>query len=153
MTEAQAPNQDQDILILNAHAIDPSSGLGSSQPEPRDLLIRNGRIAAIEPPGDLKYVPAAQTIDATGLILAPGLIDVHVHLREPGQTWKETIATGTRAAAAGGFTTVVAMPNTVPVNDSVASLDWMLSPDRNPVTRLYAMPAATLGSLGEHLSD
>ena len=78
---------------------------------------------------------------------------MHVHLREPGQTWKETIATGTRAAAAGGVTTVVAMPNTVPVNDSVKTLQWMLAPERGAVVRLLAMPAATRGSLGVELTD
>jgi dihydroorotase len=138
-----------DLLILNARAIDPATGLDA----PRDLHLRDGRIAAIEPVGTLSKLSAAQTIDATGLVLAPGFIDVHVHLREPGQTWKETIATGTRAAAAGGFTTVVAMPNTVPVNDSAESLTWMLAPQREPAVRLLAMPAATLGSMGEHLSN
>ncbi len=90
----------------------------------------------------------AETIDAAGMIVAPGLVDVHVHLREPGQTYKETIATGTAAAAAGGFTTVVAMPNTVPVNDSVARLEWMLDAARGSVVKLFAMPAATIGSMG-----
>ncbi|WP_213807068.1 dihydroorotase [Granulicella sp. dw_53] len=137
----------QDLLILDARAIDPSTNLDA----PRDLLLREGRIAAIESPGALSSIKA-ETIDATGLVLSPGLIDIHVHLREPGQTWKETIATGTRAAAAGGFTTVVAMPNTVPVNDSVDSLNWMLDPARKPAIHLLAMPAATLGSLGQDLS-
>ncbi|WP_263382302.1 dihydroorotase [Granulicella arctica] len=136
-----------DLLIRNAHALDPATGLDS----PRDILIHHGRIAAIELPGILPAGP--EELDATGLTLAPGFIDIHVHLREPGQTYKETIATGTRAAAAGGFTTVVAMPNTLPVNDSVASLHWMLSPARNAAVNLCAMPAATLGSLGETLSD
>jgi dihydroorotase len=136
-------------LVHNGHIIDPASGIDA----PRDLLLRDGLIAAIDTPGALAGVEVAQTIDATGRVVAPGLIDIHVHLREPGQTWKETIATGTRAAAAGGFATVVAMPNTVPVNDSVESMHWMLSPDRKPSTRLYAMPAATLGSGGDELSD
>jgi dihydroorotase len=136
-----------DLLIRNAHAIDPSTGLDA----PRDLLVRHGRIVAIERPGTLPTGP--EELDATGIVLTPGFIDIHVHLREPGQTYKETIATGTRAAAAGGFTTVVAMPNTVPVNDSVDTLRWMLSPDRNPAIHLLAMPAATLGSLGTTLSD
>ncbi len=138
-----------DLLIRNAHLLDPSTGLDQQA----DLLIREGRISAIEDPDGFTGLEVQDTIDASGLVLAPGLIDIHVHLREPGQTWKETIATGTRAAAAGGFTTVVAMPNTLPVNDSVASLDWMLSPARNPQVHLLAMPAATLGSMGETLSD
>ena len=138
-----------ELLIRNAHLLDPATGLD----KPGDLLVRDGRIAAIEAPGGFTSLEVQDTIDAAGLILAPGLIDIHVHLREPGQTYKETIATGTRAAAAGGFTTVVAMPNTLPVNDSVASLEWMLSPDRNSLMHLLAMPAATLGSMGEALSD
>ena len=138
-----------DLLIRNARAIDPATNLDRLS----DLHIQNGRIAGIEPAGTLKALAAAETIDATGLVLSPGLIDIHVHLREPGQTWKETIATGTRAAAAGGFTTVVAMPNTIPVNDSFESMHWMLSPDRNPVVHLLAMPAATVGSLGKQLTD
>jgi dihydroorotase len=138
-----------ELLIRNAHLLDSAAGLD----KPGDLLVRDGRIAAIEAPGGFTSLEVQDTIDAAGLILAPGLIDIHVHLREPGQTYKETIATGTRAAAAGGFTTVVAMPNTLPVNDSVASLEWMLSPDRNSLVHLLAMPAATLGSMGETLSD
>jgi dihydroorotase len=119
----------------------------------RDLLLRDGRIAAVELPGILKGVAAAETIDASGMIVAPGLVDVHVHLREPGQTYKETIATGTAAAAAGGFTTVVAMPNTVPVNDSVAKMEWMVDAARGSVVKLFAMPAATVGSVGGELTD
>jgi dihydroorotase len=138
-----------DILILNGRLIDPANNIDS----PRDLLLRGGRVTAVEVPGVLRNVAAAETIDATGLVVAPGLIDVHVHLREPGQTYKETIATGTAAAAAGGFTTVVAMPNTVPVNDTVARLEWMLDAARNPAVRLFAMPAATIGSMGTELTD
>jgi dihydroorotase len=137
-----------DLVIQNGHLIDPSQQIDA----PRDLLIRDGRIEAIDKPQAFSAIEA-QRIDATGLTITPGFIDIHVHLREPGQTWKETIATGTRAAAAGGFTTLVAMPNTTPVNDSVESLAWMLSPDRKPHIHLLAMPAATLGSLGQHLSD
>jgi dihydroorotase len=137
------------VLILNGRVIDPANGLD----EARDLLLRDGKIATIDKPGSLKNVEAAETIDASGLVVAPGLVDVHVHLREPGQTYKETIATGTAAAAAGGFTTVVAMPNTLPVNDSVAGLEWMLAPERGSVVKLFAMPAATLGSMGATLTD
>jgi len=138
-----------DLLIRNARLLEPAAGFD----EPGDLLIRDGRIAALESPGGFTGLEVQDTIDAAGMVLAPGLIDVHVHLREPGQTYKETIATGTRAAAAGGFTTVVAMPNTVPVNDSVESLEWMLAPERGAQVHLLAMPAATLGSMGETLSE
>ena len=85
--------------------------------------------------------------------MAPGLIDIHVHLREPGQTWKETIATGTAAAAAGGFTTVCAMPNTVPVNDTPEWTRWMQAPERGAAVRVIPIAAATVGSLGERLTD
>jgi dihydroorotase len=134
---------------LNGRLIDPANNIDAS----RDLLLRDDRVAAVETPGAFRGVQAAEIIDAAGMIVAPGLIDVHVHLREPGQTYKETIATGTAAAAAGGFTTVVAMPNTVPVNDTVAKLGWMLEAARNPSVKLFAMPAATVGSMGEKLTD
>jgi dihydroorotase len=138
-----------DVLVLHGRLIDPASGVDDA----RDLLLRDGRVAAVEMPGALKGVQAAETIDASGMIVAPGFVDVHVHLREPGQTYKETIATGTAAAAAGGFTSVVAMPNTVPVNDSIAKLEWMLDAARGSVVKLFAMPAATIGSMGEMLTD
>ncbi len=138
-----------DLLIAGGHVVDPASGLD----QPRDILIRDGLISAVDQPGAFASVPGLQIVDAAGLVVAPGLIDIHVHLREPGQTYKETIASGTRAAAAGGFTSVVAMPNTLPVNDRLSTLGWMLDPARNPAVRLFAMPAATLGSLGSELTE
>jgi dihydroorotase len=138
-----------DILILNGRVVDPASGVDAE----RDVLLRHGRVAAVEMPGGLREVKAKETIDATGMVVAPGLVDVHVHLREPGQTYKESIKTGTAAAAAGGFTSVVAMPNTVPVNDSVARLEWMLDAARGACVKLFAMPAATFGSHGEEITD
>jgi dihydroorotase len=138
-----------DILILNGRLVDPANGVDAE----RDLLLRHGRVAAVEVQGGLKGVEAKETIDAKGMVVAPGLVDVHVHLREPGQTYKESIATGTAAAAAGGFTSVVAMPNTVPVNDSVARLKWMLDAARGACVKLFAMPAATFGSMGEEITD
>ena len=142
-----------DVLILNGRMVDPASGVDTE----RDVLLRNGLFAAVEAPGGLRSVNAKETgsqvIDAAGMIVAPGLVDVHVHLREPGQTYKESIATGTAAAAAGGFTSVVAMPNTVPVNDSVAGLEWMLDAARGACVKLFAMPAATFGSMGEEITD
>src|SRR6266576_6979243 len=109
------------VLILNGRLVDPAGGVDAE----RDVLLRDERVVAVERPGGFRGVEAKETINAAGLIVAPGLVDVHVHLREPGQTYKESIATGTAAAAAGGFTSVVAMPNTVPVNDSVAGLGRM----------------------------
>jgi dihydroorotase len=138
-----------DVLILNGRVVDPASGLDAE----RDVLLRGGRVAAMERPGGLAGAHAKETIDAAGMIVAPGLIDVHVHLREPGQTYKETIKTGTEAAAAGGFTSVVAMPNTVPVNDSLAGLKWMQDEARGACVKLFAMPAATFGSRGEEITD
>ncbi|HXE07674.1 MAG TPA: dihydroorotase [Acidobacteriaceae bacterium] len=140
-----------ELLIAGGRVVDPASGVDA----PRDVLVRDGKIAAIEEPGafaDIK-LPEGLQIDAAGCIVSPGFIDVHVHLREPGQTHKETIATGTAAAAAGGFTTVVAMPNTTPVNDSVAGLEWMTDAARGAAVHLLAMPAATLGSMGERVTD
>ena len=137
------------LLIEYGTVLDPATGLHAE----RDLLIVDGVISAIDTPGSFDVAETTPRLDAGGCIVAPGFVDIHVHLREPGQTWKETIATGTAAAAAGGFTSVVAMPNTVPVNDSTASMAWMLDPARKPAVRLFAMPAATLGSLGRELTD
>jgi dihydroorotase len=138
-----------DILILNGRLVDPISGIDAE----RDVLLRRGRVAAVEMPGGLSAAKAKETIDAAGMVVAPGLVDVHVHLREPGQTYKESIKTGTATAAVGGFTSVVAMPNTVPVNDSVARLEWMLDAAREACVKLFAMPAATFGSRGEEITD
>jgi dihydroorotase len=138
-----------ELLIRGGRVIDPASGVDGL----RDVLVRDGRVAAVEAPGALASVEVAEVIDAAGCVVAPGLIDIHVHLREPGQTHKETIATGTAAAAAGGFTCVVAMPNTTPVNDSCAELQWMLAAEREAMVKLLAMPAATVGSMGVTLTD
>ena len=104
-------------------------------------------------PGKLKAANGAEVLDAAGLTVAPGLIDIHVHLREPGQAYKETIATGTAAAAAGGFTAVAAMPNTTPVNDSPEITRWMQAPERGASVRVFPIGAATRGSKGEALND
>ena len=142
------------ILIRNGHLIDPAAGVDAK----KDILLKDGRVAEIASPGKSKQAngagPSEVTIlDATGLIVAPGLVDIHVHLREPGQGYKETIATGTAAAAAGGFTAVAAMPNTVPVNDSAEVTRWMQSPERGASVRVFPIAAATRGSKGEALND
>jgi len=120
---------------------------------PKDILLKDGRVAEIASPGKLKSANGAEALDATGLTVAPGLIDIHVHLREPGQGYKETIASGTAAAAAGGFTSVAAMPNTTPVNDSPETTRWMLAPERNATVRVFPIAAATRGSKGEAVND
>lgn len=136
------------LLIRGGRVVDPASGLDAK----RDVLLRDGKIAAIENPGQIRAADA-DIFDAKGLVAAPGLVDIHVHLREPGQGYKETIATGTAAAAAGGFTSVCAMPNTVPVNDSAETTRWMQAPERGASARVFPVGAATRGSLGEALSD
>ena len=136
------------ILIRGGHVIDPATHLDAQ----RDLLLLDGKVAAVDLPGKITY-GGAEVYDANGLIVAPGLIDIHVHLREPGQGYKETIATGTAAAAAGGFTTVCAMPNTIPVNDSAEITRWMQAAERGAAVRLFPIAAATRGSQGEDLSD
>ena len=140
------------ILIRGGHLIDPPAGIDAD----RDLLLKGGRVAAVEAPGKLNGTAKQEEVeifDAKGLMIAPGLVDIHVHLREPGQRYKETIASGTAAAAAGGFTTVCAMPNTVPVNDSVETTRWMQSPERGASTRVFPIAAATRGSMGEALTE
>jgi dihydroorotase len=136
------------LLIRGGRVIDPASGLDA----PRDVLLRDGKIAAIEIPGQIKS-PGAEVFNAKGLVVAPGLIDIHVHLREPGQGYKETIATGTAAAAAGGFTTVCAMPNTIPVNDTPEITRWMQTAERAASIRVFPIAAATRGSMGEILTE
>jgi len=117
-----------------------------------DVLLRDGRVAEVSPPKKIRG-SADETFDARGLIVSPGFIDLHVHLREPGQAYKETIASGTAAAAAGGFTSVCAMPNTVPVNDSPETTGWMLQAERGAAVNVFPIAAATRGSLGEQLTD
>ena len=144
----------QALYLRNATLLQPSRNLQTAG----ELLLADGLVKTIHTgaAGALDQQAAdlgAQVIDCTGLFIAPGLIDAHVHLREPGQTHKETIATGTAAAAAGGVTTVVAMPNTTPVTDTVDTLRFVVSSDRDPQVRVLAMPAATVGSMGRELTD
>ena len=135
------------LLIKNGRVVDPAAGLDDK----RDLLIENGKVAAID-----KNIekPEAELFDASGLIVAPGFIDLHVHLREPGKEGAETIATGLEAAAAGGFTAVCPMPNTQPVNDSALTTRYLLSraSEANGV-RVYPIAAVTRGSDGENLAE
>ena len=141
----RGPNR---IWIKGGHLVDPVAKIDA----PRDLLIEDGRVAAVE--ANLKIdAQNVEVIDAAGLVVAPGFVDIHVHLREPGQSYKETIASGTAAAAAGGFTSVAAMPNTLPVNDSAKITQWMQAQAREAQARVYPIGAATVGSMGEVLAN
>jgi dihydroorotase len=136
------------LLIRGGHVIDPAAKLDASL----DILLRDGRVADIAPPNKLRDANS-ETLDARGLIVAPGFIDLHVHLREPGQSYKETIATGTAAAAVGGFTSVCCMPNTLPVVDSPDWVTWLQLPDRRAVVNVFPIAAATQASKGAVLTD
>ena len=114
----QAPATPAELLIRGAYVLDPRAGLD----EPHDVLIREGEIAELGAPGSLPAPPSGDVLDATGKHAFPAFVDPHVHLRTPGQEYKEDIASGTAAAAAGGFCAVIAMPNTVPVVDDAAIL-------------------------------
>lgn len=137
------------LLIVNGYIIDPSQDLNSG----RDLLIEDGRIARVLEKGE----PAprdAEVFDATGLMVAPGFIDLHVHLREPGQEYKETIATGAAAAVAGGWTSICAMPNTDPVNDSPAVTRFIMEQgQRARMANVFPIGALTKGSAGKELAE
>jgi dihydroorotase len=139
---------DSTLLIAGGRVIDPASGLDQEL----DVLLRDGRVAELVAPGILK-ASAGETFNAKGCIVSPGFVDLHVHLREPGQSHKETIASGTAAAAAGGFTAVCAMPNTSPVNDTPEITRWMQAPERAALVRLFPIAAATVGSHGEKLTN
>ena len=129
--------------IANGRIIDPANG----RDETADLWIADGKITQPMPGKE------TETIEAAGLVVAPGLIDIHVHLREPGQSHKETMASGTRAAAAGGFTTVVAMPNTNPSADSAATITWIKEKaSQEACVNVLCTGAITKGLKGEELA-
>ena len=147
-SSASEPANGGSLLIRGGRVIDPAQKLDAQY----DLLLRDGKVAEIAPAGKIRG-GAQKSFDARGLIVAPGFIDLHVHLREPGQSHKETIPSGTAAAAAGGFTTICVMPNTSPVNDSVEITEWMQAPERGAVVNVLPIAAATLGSKGQQLTD
>lgn len=136
------------LLIKGGHVIDPAAKINA----PMDLLLRDGRVAEIAPPNTTRG-GTDEKFDARGLIVAPGFIDLHVHLREPGQSYKETVASGTAAAAAGGFTSVCTMPNTAPVVDTAEWVSWLRHPERGAVVNVFPIAAATRGSRGGTLTD
>ena len=140
------------IVIKNGRVIDPANGLD----EPKDLLIDKGRIKALESPGSISFDAGEKpsVIDAKGCVVCPGLIDMHVHFREPGFEYKETITSGCQSAAAGGFTSVAVMPNTNPVNDTRAVTEHILSLARTEgIINVYPIAAITQKLEGERLSE
>jgi dihydroorotase len=140
--------ENRSLLIKGGRVIDPAAKLDA----PMDILLRDGRVAELAPPNQIRGT-ASEKFDAHGLIVAPGFIDLHVHLREPGQNYKESIASGTAAAAAGGFTSVCCMPNTQPVVDSADWVTWILQPEHGAVVNIFPIAAATKASKGASLTD
>lgn len=136
------------VLIRGGRLIDPANQVDGLF----DLLLQDGRVKQVAAPGTIRP-SGVKVIDARGMVVAPGFVDIHVHLRQPGQEYKETIASGTAAAAAGGYTSVCCMPNTVPVNDSPEVTRWMRAGERGAVVNVFPIAAATVGSLGEKLTD
>ena len=136
-----------ELLICNGTIIDPLQSLEAK----RDLLIRDGRVAEIT---ESISTNDAEVFDATGLIVAPGFIDLHVHLREPGFEYKETIESGARAAVAGGFTSVCCMPNTKPINDNSSVTSFIVEQARRAnLANVFPIGAITQGSKGEQLAE
>jgi dihydroorotase len=138
------------LLVKNGRVLDPATKTDALM----DVLLDGERIAEVAPAGKLSSVRDAEVFDASGLIVAPGFIDIHAHLREPGQESSETIESGTRAAARGGFTAVCCMPNTKPVNDNASVTRFIL--DRAKVgasVRVWPIGAASVGSKGEAIAE
>jgi dihydroorotase len=135
------------LIIKGGKIIDPSQGLEKIA----DLLLADGRVSEI---GDNLSLEGAEVFDAGGLIVSPGFIDLHVHLREPGEEYKETIESGVKAAVSGGFTSVCAMPNTKPVNDNASITRSIIEKARvASLANVFPVGAITRGSLGEELAE
>ena len=135
------------LIIKKGRVVDPAQKLN----EETDLLIDGGKVVKI---GKNLSVPGAETVDAKGLLVFPGLIDMHVHLREPGFEYKETIASGGRAAAAGGFTSIAAMPNTLPMNDNEGITSFIVdkAAAESPV-RVFPISAVSREQEGKELVE
>jgi len=135
------------MLIKNGRVVDPSQNLDDK----RQVLIRDGRVVRV---AAQISAPDAEVFDASGLIVAPGFIDLHVHLREPGNEHAETIETGSRAAAAGGFTSICCMPNTTPVNDNAAVTQFIVETSRiSAPVNVFPIGAISTSSKGEQLAE
>lgn len=137
------------LLIANGYVIDPSQGVNAG----KNVLVEDGRVAGLIDRGE-RVPEHTEVLDATGLVVAPGFIDLHVHLREPGQEYKETIATGVAAAVAGGWTSVCAMPNTQPVNDNAAVTRFIIEQGRRAnLANVFPLGSITKGSDGRELAE
>ena len=137
------------LLLRRGRIIDATQGLDQEG----DLLLVDGRIARIAPGGSIDVPQGTPRLDCGGKIVAPGLIDPHVHLREPGGEAKETIKTGTASAVAGGFTTVCCMPNTNPTVDSTTTVRYIQQAAKDSASaRVFVVAAATMGRKGEQLA-
>jgi dihydroorotase len=137
------------VLIANGYVIDPAQGINAG----RNLLIEDGRVAGLLERGE-QLPEGVELLDATGLVVAPGFIDLHTHLREPGAEYKETIATGVAAAVAGGWTSVCAMPNTDPVNDSAAVTRFVIEQAQHAqLANVFPIGALTKASNGKELAE
>ena len=137
------------LLLTGGRVVDPANRLDA----PADVLIRDGKIAAVGANAASQAVSGTEQIDVSGLVVCPGLIDLHVHLREPGQSAKETIATGTRAAARGGFTSVVCMPNTSPAIDNAGTVALIRDKAaRDGLVNVFVAGAITKEIAGEELA-
>ena len=135
------------LLIKNGRVVDPASGIDDTL----DILIAKGKIVDIKTRIKME---SAKLIDAARLVVAPGFIDMHTHLREPGQEDKETIKSGSAAAAKGGFTSIACMPNTSPVNDTRGATEYIISEaKRNAITNVFPIAAITKGQKGEELTE
>jgi len=144
------PGQPADLLIRQAHVLDPRTGLD----EPRDILIRAGRIAELAAPGSVSAPASADTVEAAGKHAFPAFVDPHVHLRTPGQEYKEDLQTGTAAAAAGGFCQVIAMPNTDPVVDETPVLRSLVeAAGREATIPTGFLASITIGLQGRDLTE
>src|SRR5687767_15168382 len=138
------------LLIANGYIIDPSQEINTGG---KHLLLEDGRVVGLLDRSE-QTPEGAEILDATGLIVSPGFIDLHTHLREPGAEYKETIATGAAAAVAGGWTTVCAMPNTDPINDSAAVTRFIIEQaERAQLANVFPVGALTKGSEGKELAE
>ena len=137
------------LLITNGYVVDPTQGVNAGV----DVFIEDGRVAGLVGRGESRP-EGCEVFDATGLVVAPGFIDLHTHLREPGHEYKETIETGAQAAVAGGWASVCAMPNTDPVNDNPAVTSFIVEQAASVgLANVFPVGAITKGSKGEELAE